>query len=55
MKLRGLIGCGPEIPKQAPAPMLSEEKQCSQGTQSPDPLRIIASNTTTSNILPSII
>jgi hypothetical protein len=55
MKRDRMIDCGPECPKQAPAPMFPDDKQCCQGTQSSVPLGITASHTTTSIILPSII
>jgi hypothetical protein len=54
MKFGSMIGCSLERPKQAPATMLPDEKQCCQGTQSLGP-SITASHTTTSISLPSII
>jgi hypothetical protein len=51
MKFGRMIGCGFERPKQAPATMLPDEKQCYQGTQSPG-LPITTSHTTTFIILP---
>jgi hypothetical protein len=55
MKPDRMIGCGPEHPKQAPATVFPYEMQCCQGTQSPGPLSITTSHTTTSVILVSII